>query len=386
MTANLIKGKGFRGALRYNMEKVAKEEAEVLDHSFGSLKEKAILKEVLAVKVQRPSLQKYFYHTSINFPYHEKLSNQLMKQIGQDFLEKSGFDQHQYLMFRHYDADHPHLHILVNRIGYDGSVVSDSNDYARCEKVLRELEKKYGLTEVVSSKQAQERAVSKDELLMMKRTNSPSAKMAMQHIIKEVLKSKSQLSTNEFISKLDERGVKVLFNQASTGYVSGISYSYQGMVMQGSKLGNVFKWSTIKNTINYEQERDRQRIHETNIRSEHELNKLRAGNKHAHRDPANAQGSDIKYGQLPDSTQINRLYIFSPSFAAGINKHANQSSESQPGRVVKAVPEIQKSISLASLLDSHNRGRDLSPANQSSGDDDCMKKKRKKKKRRGLRM
>lgn len=90
--------------------------------------------------------------------------------------------------------------------------------------------------------------------------------------------------------------------------------------------------------------------------------------------------------QLPDSTQTNRLYIFSPSFAAGINKHANQSSESQPGRVVKAVPEIQKSISLASLLDSHNRGRDLSPANQSSGDDDSMMKKRKKKKRRGLRM
>lgn len=91
-------------------------------------------------------------------------------------------------------------------------------------------------------------------------------------------------------------------------------------------------------------------IHETNI-SEHELNKLRAGNKHAQRDTANAQGSAIKYGQLPDSTQTDRLYIFSPSFAAGINKHANQSSESQPGRVVKAVPEIQKSISLASLFD-----------------------------------
>lgn len=76
-----------------------------------------------------------------------------------------------------------------------------------------------------------------------------------------------------------------------------------------------------------------------------ELNKLRAGNKHAQRDPANTQGSAIKYGQLPDSTQTNRLYIFSSSFATGINKHANQSSESQPGRVVKAVPEIQKYLS-----------------------------------------
>src|SRR5688500_5765873 len=194
-----------------------------------------------------------------------------MKTIGLDFLEKSGFNQHQYLMFRHYDADHPHIHILVNRVGYDGTVVSDSNDYARCEKVLRELEKKYNLTEVISSKQAQERAMNKNELEMMKRTNTPSHKMSMQNIISDVLKSKNQMSTNEFISKLEATGVNVIFNQASTGYVSGISYHYQGAVMKGAKLGNGFKWSSIKNTINYEQERDRQRICETNVRSEHAI-------------------------------------------------------------------------------------------------------------------
>src|SRR5690606_29460566 len=135
-----------------------------------------------------------------------------------------------------------------------------------------------------------ERALSNNEIAMMKRKNNPSAKVAMQVIIGEVLKSKNQLSTNEFISKLEARGVKVLFNQASTGYVSGISYSYQGMVMQGSKLGNAFKWSTIKNTINYEQERDRQRIHETNARSEYAINKLRTGNNNAQANTANTSG------------------------------------------------------------------------------------------------
>src|SRR6187431_1244630 len=133
--------------------------------------------------------------------------------------------------------------------------------------------------------------MTKNEKEMMERRNAPSHKVAMQVIIGDVLESKNQMSTNEFISKLEQRGVKVLFNQASTGYVSGISYSYQGMVMQGSKLGNGFKWSTIKNIINYEQERDRQRIHETNIRSEHALNQLRAGNEHAQRDATNTQGS-----------------------------------------------------------------------------------------------
>lgn len=75
----------------------------------------------------------------------------------------------------------------------------------------------------------------------------------MQPIIGEILKSKGKMSTNEFVSNLQARGVEVLFNQASTGNVSGISYSYHCVVMQGSKLGNGFKCSTIKNIINYEQ-------------------------------------------------------------------------------------------------------------------------------------
>src|SRR5688572_9748454 len=167
----------------------------------------------------------------------------------------------QYMMFRHHDADHPHLHILVNRIGFDGTVVSDSNDYARSEKVLRELEKKYNLTQVLSSKQAKERSMTKNELEMMKRTNMPSQKMAMQIILKDVLQSKYKMTTNEFIWNLQAKGVDVLFNQASTGYVSGISYRYLGITITGAKLGNDFKWSSIKNNINYEQERDCTTIH-----------------------------------------------------------------------------------------------------------------------------
>ena len=151
MTGSQVKGKSFRGALRYNQEKVADGKAEVLDNSFVNTTERNIMKEVAMVRMQRPDLKKYFYHTSINFPKDENVSNELMIKIGREYLDANGFNQHQYIMFRHNDAGHPHFHILVNRIGYDGSVVSDSNDYARSEKVLRDLEKKYNLTQVVSS-------------------------------------------------------------------------------------------------------------------------------------------------------------------------------------------------------------------------------------------
>lgn len=77
-----------------------KDKAEILDHSFVNVSEKAIMRELQMVRILRPDLKSTFYHTSINFPPGEDLSNEMMKQIGLDYLAANGFNQHQYIMFR----------------------------------------------------------------------------------------------------------------------------------------------------------------------------------------------------------------------------------------------------------------------------------------------
>jgi hypothetical protein len=294
MTADQVKGKSFRGALNYNLEKVEKGVAKWLDTSFVHSNERAIMEEVRMIRVMRPNLAKYFYHTSVNFPPEENLSDERMKTIAKEYLEGMGFDQHQFAIFRHFDADHPHFHILVNRIGYDGSVVADSQDYKRSERVLRKLEKRYGLTEVISSKLAQERAMTKNELEMMKRTDEPSFKLKLQVTIKAILDKKP--TAEQFINLLEAKGINVLFNQASTGFVSGISYGYNGMQFKGAHLGNAYKWQAIKNGIGYEQERDRKAIYQANVRT-------RAGrSERAGRTAATAESNRIG----PDQRPVNR--------------------------------------------------------------------------------
>ena len=265
MTADLVKGKGFRGALSYNLKKVEQHQATVLDSTFARMNEHDIMKEVAMVRMLRPNLQKYFYHTSLNFPTDENLPDKQMLQIAKEYLESMGFDQHQFAIFRHFDAGHPHVHLLVNRIGYDGSLVSDSKDYKRTEQVLRRLEKKHGLTPVISSSQAQERAITKNELELVRRKNKPSSKQKLQILIKAVIKNKP--TTEEFIQVLRRNGVNLLFNQASIGFVSGISFGYEGLLFKGAHLGQAFKWQAVKNSISYEQERDRERISAENGRT-----------------------------------------------------------------------------------------------------------------------
>ena len=340
MTGNQIKGKGFRGALRYNLEKVNNKVAEVLDHSFVNLSESSIMKEVQFVRMQRPNLQKYFYHTSINFPPTEDLPNDLMTRIGRDYLEANGFTQHQYIMFRHYDADHPHLHILVNRIGYDGNVLSDSNDFSRSEKILRELEKKYGLTEVVSSRLAKERAMTKNELEMIKRTREGSKKLKLQVAIRKTLQDHPGMNLEDFVFRLEDKGVHVLFNQASTGHVSGISYGLGDFVITGSKLGNDFKWRSIASRINYDQERDHSVIRDTNERT--------------------------KYRNVSQES----IRPFGETLQAGESK--KQSSESEIG------------FDLLRALESHPAAR--AGEDESNHETDSLGRPRKKKKRRGRRI
>ncbi|HWA33874.1 MAG TPA: relaxase/mobilization nuclease domain-containing protein [Cyclobacteriaceae bacterium] len=262
MTANLIKGKGFRGALRYNLGKVAKNAAEVLDSTFARSTEQGIMKEVQMIRSMRPRLEKYFYHTSINFPPEKNISSDLMKRLGREYLEASGFTQHQFIMFRHFDAAHPHLHILVNRIGYDGQVISDSKDFQRTEDILRRLEIKYDLRQVAPSWQAKQRAATKNEMEMMKRTGEPSQKLKLQALISRALKERP--NANTFVLALARDGVTVKFNQASTGHISGISYELAGFRTTGAGLGADYKWASVRKKIDYNHNRDSITIHATN--------------------------------------------------------------------------------------------------------------------------
>jgi hypothetical protein len=77
---------------------------------------------------------------------------------------RHGLDDNQYLITRHTDTEHEHIHLLVNRIRLDGEVASDSHDYRRHEVLMREIERDYSLQLVRPSIEAERRAATKGEI------------------------------------------------------------------------------------------------------------------------------------------------------------------------------------------------------------------------------
>ena len=98
------------------------------------------------------------------------------------------------------------------------------------------------------------------------RTGKPSDKMLLQETLSRILKS-GTLSLQDFIQQCEARNIYLLFNQASTGRISGITYFHDSFKAKGQALGNQFKWSEIIKQVDYEQDRDSEAISHANSRT-----------------------------------------------------------------------------------------------------------------------
>jgi hypothetical protein len=250
MIAKAVKGKGFRGALEYDLRE---QKGHLLDTNMAGDKPRSLAQEFGSIRALRPNLTKAVLHTSISIHPDEHLTDEQWKQVAQAYLGGMGFANSQYVVTKHTDTEHPHIHILANRVTMRGKVVSDSHDYKRQEVIMRRLEQGYGLLPVIPSKEATRKALSKSEVEHVLRTGESSARMRLQKLVDNAMKEKPELRA--FINRLAQDGVETKLNQASTGRISGISFSLDGVALKGSDLGKAYTWNSLqKRGVQYEQD------------------------------------------------------------------------------------------------------------------------------------
>lgn len=263
MIAKQIKGKDFYGLLAYNQQKVELGQATVLDANIELGSPVDMTKEFNLIRQLRPRLGKAVYHVSLNLPPGDKMRDSEFVSIGLDYLKGMGFDDNQYIMYRHDDQSHQHIHIVANRVKLSGALVSDSRDYERSERLVRKLEKKFGLSELPDASLEREAALTQKEIEKSLRTGKAPIKSLLQHHLREALKRSA--TTEEFLYELLSRNIRPKFNiSKTTGRVSGISFKYEEVIYKGSSLGRKYSWNNIIKQIDYEQIRDRTVILENN--------------------------------------------------------------------------------------------------------------------------
>lgn len=145
MIAKIIQGSGFSGAVNYVLDK---KDARLLAGEGVRLKDKSsIIQNFVTQSKLKPKISKPVAHISLDFSAQDKsrLTDRFMVDVAREYLGKMGYENTQYIVVRHFDTEHPHLHLIINRIDNNGKRISDKKEKLRNTKVCMELTKKYGL-------------------------------------------------------------------------------------------------------------------------------------------------------------------------------------------------------------------------------------------------
>ena len=142
--AKIVQGRGFKGVINYVLDK---DKAQLLYSEGIRTKDKeSIIRSFIAQSQMNP-ISKPVAHISLNFSTQDKkrLTDSAMVGIAVEYMKQMGYDNTQYIVVRHQDREHPHIHLVINRIDNDGKRISDKNEKFRSTEVCMELTKKYSL-------------------------------------------------------------------------------------------------------------------------------------------------------------------------------------------------------------------------------------------------
>ena len=251
MIAKIMKGSGFKGVINYILD--PKKGTELIDSS-GVRTESInhIVQSFIDQTELNPRVGKVVGHISLSFSAQDspKLSNEWMTQIAREYMEEMGVKDTQYIIGRHFDKEHPHVHIAFNRIDNKGKTISDRNDRLRSEKICKELTAKYSLYFAGGKENVKEHRLKEPD----------KTKYEIYQVLKtEIARCRDWKNLLVHLKKQD---IDVRFKyKGNSQEVQGIIFEKNGYYFNGSKVDRSFSYSKIHFALqqkNREQEQQTQ--------------------------------------------------------------------------------------------------------------------------------
>lgn len=212
MVARIEAGKSIRGVLVYNERKVDAAAAELLlasgfpiDQDRLSFKNKVDFFNKFTRQNTRTKTNTL--HITLNFSPKDKLDNDKLMQIAKDYMEGIGFGSQPFLVYRHYDSAHPHLHIATVNIANGGLRIETHNlGKTKSEKMRRELEARFDLIKAEGQKTEQSSLINPIQLERVI-YGKAETKKSISAVVREVVRSYKCCSLPELNAALNQFGV-----------------------------------------------------------------------------------------------------------------------------------------------------------------------------------
>ena len=118
-----------------------------------------------ATAAQNVRVDKPVYHLALSFDPKDAVDRATMERVADRVIEALKLKEHQILIVSHGDRDHPHMHLLINRVHPEtGLVWNRWQDRMILQQVLREEEHALGLRVVPSRLSARQAEITEASL------------------------------------------------------------------------------------------------------------------------------------------------------------------------------------------------------------------------------
>lgn len=242
MIGKLTIGRSFAGVVRYVVQKP---EARLL-HAEG-VRESSIQSVIDDFNTQRkinPELSRAVGHVALSWSKNdiEKLSPEIMIQRAQEYMQKMKISETQYLIVEHRDRNHPHLHLIYNRVNNKGKTISDRLQKVRNQKVCKEMTLRHGYY----------LGKDKSQVNRHRLTGADKIKYELYDAITKA--SQKAKNWNELTALLKEKEIGVVFKYKSgSQQIQGISFSKGDIKMKGSEIDRGLSFARLDEKIRQNQ-------------------------------------------------------------------------------------------------------------------------------------
>lgn len=253
MVAKINIGNSLYGALSYNGEKVNEGEGKLLvahkvfDTGDGKLDIARCMEDFKRFMPEQVRCENPVAHISLNPHPDDKLNDAELMNMAQEYLEKLGYGDQPYVIFKHEDIERHHVHIVTLNVDERGRKLDDSYIHRRSKRVTNALEKKYGLRPSGDRKQRMETGI-----LRMVDASQGNVKRQIGNVLKGLSGNYRFQSLGEYRALLSLYNITV---EEARGEVNGREYRgfvYSATDDMGNKVGNPIKASRFGKYAGYE--------------------------------------------------------------------------------------------------------------------------------------
>ena len=254
MVANIRSGSSPGGALYYNKEKVDKDEAEVLlwqkmlepFDKHGRMDIDACMDSFRPYLEANRRTTNTVFHVLLNPSPEDKLTGEQLREIAREYMERMGYGNQPYIVFKHNDISREHLHIVSLRVDEQGRKLPHDFEARRSMEILRDLERKYGLHPSVKGQELTDKEG-------LRKVNYPdgNVKRQVSSVVRACLRNYRCSSYGEFRTLLELFNISV---EERTGTIDGRNYAgivYGALTDDGYGIGTPFKSSRIGKDVGY---------------------------------------------------------------------------------------------------------------------------------------